>query len=386
MALYLVTLAFPIWSLMATVFLPKGRNLWSAKIRICKPSGAIEWRRIRTGCTLKKDAMEVANAAERAVGAPLTQERAERLTRHLLEISGGLAQTDKPSLLTIGNELFDGREANIGESTRRKYASHWRHFQEWAGERMGWPVDRWQATDIRDFYKVLRRELSDTTANNHMTTMFMVFGSARKAGHIQTNPLELVERVSNDSATRHIITREETAKLLRVMRGDLPWRCLTLLGRHTGHRLQDLLSLTSKSASIRKELCTIKFTPQKKRGKGRTVELPLPRYVAKMLKRVGDFQTLNGADNRNGLVSAGFVSWLHRAGIDPLPMKRGARTIHLKSFHSFRHAMASRLVAAGVSGELARLVTDHESAKVHSAYVHAEVESLAGALKLARRK
>lgn len=104
-----------------------------------------------------------------------------------------------------------------------------------------------------------------------------------------------------------------------------------------------------------------------------------------MLKRIGSFSALHGADNRNGLVSAEFVAWLRKAGVDPLPIPRGKRTINLKSFHSFRHAMASRLTAAGVSGELARLVTDHASAKVHGAYVHAEVAALAGALKKARR-
>lgn len=51
-----------------------------------------------------------------------------------------------------------------------------------------------------------------------------------------------------------------------------------------------------------------------------------------------------------------------------------------------RHSMASRLAAAGVSGELARLVTDHESPKVQRRYVHAEIQALREALTAARSR
>lgn len=48
--------------------------------------------------------------------------------------------------------------------------------------------------------------------------------------------------------------------------------------------------------------------------------------------------------------------------------------------------MQSRLTAAGVSGELARLVTDHDSPQVARRYVHAEVQALREALGLARSR
>jgi hypothetical protein len=44
------------------------------------------------------------------------------------------------------------------------------------------------------------------------------------------------------------------------------------------------------------------------------------------------------------------------------------------------------LTAAGVTGELARLVTDHDSPQVARRYVHAEVESLRAALKTTRQR
>lgn len=126
--------------------------------------------------------------------------------------------------------------------------------------------------------------------------------------------------------------------------------------------------------------------PAKKRGRGRTVVLPVPSWLAKLARRLGDFRSINKANNDNGRTSAEFIEWLKLAGIDPLPQVRRGRTFHVKSFHSFRHAMTSRLAAAGVSGEIARLVTDHDSPQVMRSYVHAEISSLAEALKKARRK
>lgn len=371
---------------MATVFLPAGRRLYTGKIRVLLPSGAISWRNIPTGCADRKQALAKAVAAEGAVGAGLDRARAESLVESLLQITGSHGSIVRPSLLAIGNELFDGREENIADGTRRKYAAHWKAFREWAAGREAWAADRWTAKECRAYYSHLRGSLSVTTANNHLTTLSMVFLRAQEAGHVRGNPVALVERAGNDSVEKRSLTRGDTARILWAVRHILAWRCLTALGWHTGHRINDLLHLTKDSVKHAGKLWTISFAPGKKRGRGRTVVLPIPRYVAKMLKRLGNFKALHNADNRNGLVSGEFVAWMEAAGVDPLPVKRGKRTVHLKSFHSFRHAMASRLTAAGVSGELARLVTDHESARVQKTYVHAEVEALAGALKLARRK
>jgi len=195
---------------MASVFLPKGRTLWSGKIRVLRPDGAVEWRRIATGCDNEKDALEYAQKAERAIGAGLTRERAERLVQELMEIAGEVATINRPSLLAIGNALFDGREANIADSTRRKYVAHWTRFQAWAGERMSWSADRWGEAEFAAYYKDLRGEFSATTANGHMTTLSMVMLRAAKAGHIRGNPVALVERARNDSVEKEGISRFET--------------------------------------------------------------------------------------------------------------------------------------------------------------------------------
>jgi site-specific recombinase XerD len=375
---------------MASVFRQPKRHVWNAQVKIWDAAQKrLVWRKIATGCRDKDKALAFAVAYENASGEAraggMTRSRAEALVASMLQLAGVPYSGAVPSLLEFGGEFLTARKANVTPSTARKYAAHWKALGEWAGDRMGWPLDRWTPALCASYYRHLASEFSQTTANDHLRTLAMIFLRAEAAGHVRGNPVAMVERTGNDSVEKHVITREETAKLLKAMRGNDAWRCLTLLGWHTGHRINDLLQLTGASVKHAGGLWTVTFQPEKKKAKGRTVVLPVPRYVAKMLRRVGGFKDLNGADNRNGSVSDGFVKWLRRAGVDPLPVERGKRTIHLKSFHSFRHAMASRLTAAGVSGELARLVTDHDSVKTHRIYVHAEVQALAGALKKAGR-
>lgn len=105
-----------------------------------------------------------------------------------------------------------------------------------------------------------------------------------------------------------------------------------------------------------------------------------------MLTRIENFKSIRGGDNYNGRISNDFVAWLVRAGVDPMPVQRKKRVVNLKSFHSTRHAMSSRLIGAGVSGELARLVTDHDSPQIQRKYVHSEIKSLKEAMKAARKK
>jgi integrase len=376
---------------MASIFRQKGRLTWSAQVKLWDASNQrLVWRKIATGCRDKERALAFAvnyeNASGEARAGGMTRSRAEALVASMLQLAGVPFAGGVPTLREFAGEFLDARKGNVTPSTARKYGAHWKQLGEWAGDKMAWPLDRWTAKVCGDYYRHLAGAFSRTTANDHLRTLSMIFIRAEAAGHVRGNPVALVEKTGNDSVEKHVISRGETAKLLRAMRGNAPWRCLTLLGWHTGHRINDLLQLTKASVKHAGGLWTVTFAPEKKRGKGRTVVLPVPRHVAKLLQRVRTFDELNGADNRNGLVSVAFVKWLERAGIDSLPVKRGPRTINLKSFHSFRHSMASRLTAAGVSGELARLVTDHESAKVQKTYVHAEVEALALALKKIRRR
>jgi integrase len=331
--------------------------------------------------------MGIAATLERASGdakaGVMTRDKAMALVNDVLALAGCVTLEACPTLAQVAEAMLSG--ADVSEATARKYKAQWKALKLWAGPRAMRPVDSWTVADVSDYYTASREAHSDTTANDHLRFVGMLFDRAVKLGHRTTNPASMVDRVSNDTVSRDTFTRSHMAALLRTLRKSkrLDWAALTLLGWHTGHRLQDLLDLTP--ADVAGDLVTIKPRKKGKAG-GREVVLPLPRFVARLLVRVGGFGSIHGADNRSGHVSADFVTWMKAAGVDPLPTKRGTRTTHRRSFHSFRHSMATRLISAGISGELARLVTDHDSPQVQRRYVHAEIEALRVAMAAARRK
>lgn len=384
---------------MASVFRRSGRNTYDANVKLWDATaGKWKWKQEATHVTDEGRALAIATALENASGeakaGKMTRARARALVDSMLQLAGVHFVSELATMATFGKTFIHARIDNVEGSTGRKYQAHWDRWEGWCGQKMSWPFDRWTGDHFTEYYKNLRAELGATTANNHMTTLSMIFLQAAAAGHLEGNPVELVELDSKDSEDKIPLTRADTVKLFRYLRREKNevGLALSLLGRHTGHRIQDLLSRTEDHVhKVRGVGWTLSLLPRKKRGKGnsdreaRDVVLPIPAYVAAKVKRLKDFKSLHNADNRRGQVSADFNKWLIAAGVDTQPVKKTKRTIHLKTFHSFRHSMSSRLAAAEVPGELARLVTDHESPKVQRGYVHAEIVALAGALKKARR-
>lgn len=370
---------------MASIFQRGRSDVWIAAFRAWDArKGAWVWRQQSTGTRDKTAAAGIAATLEQgsatAKAGLLTREKAIRMVNDILRLAGLDDLAPVPSLEAVAKGLLAG--AGVSASTGRKYAAQWAALSSWAKEKSKLPVSGWSVEMLEGYYQHCRGQFSTTTANDHLRFCGMVFSRAVKLGHIASNPADAVQRIANDSVEKETFTRSMQARILRAMRraGRKDWCCLALLGWHTGHRLQDLLDATTATGDL------LALNPRKKGGKGREVVLPLPRWLAALLTRLGGFQTIENADNRNGRISEQFIGWLRAAGIDPLPVQRGARIVHRLSFHSYRHSMASRLAAAGVSGELARLVTDHESPKVQRRYVHAEIQALREALTAARSR
>ncbi len=371
---------------MASVFQRGRSDVWIAKIRVWSAAaGKWRWLQKGTGTTDRGQAMTIAAGLERASGQAkagvMTREKALRLVNDILDLAGCETVESTPTLEAVVRGILS---ADVSDGTARKYKSQWKALREWAGEKAGRPVDAWTAQDGADYYEALKKRHSATTANDHLRFLSMIFERAVRLGHRANNPIAALDRARNDSVERETFTRGQTAAVLRACRRGKrrDWCALVALGWHTGHRIQDLLDVTKER--MNGDLVTIR--PRKKGGYGRAIVLPIPRWLARMVARMGDFRTIHKADNRAGRVSDEFIGWMRAAGVDPLPVVRGKRTTHRRSFHSFRHSMASRLVAAGVTSDLARLVTDHESEAVRKRYVHAEIEALRTAMTLAKRK
>ena len=377
---------------MATVFKRKNSDIWTAAFRAWDAGkGKWIWKQQSTGAADESAAAGIAAKLEQASAAAkagtLTRARAFEMVNEILRLAGSESIQPAPSLSTVAADLL--ASLSIADVTRRKYESQRTKLVEWAGKRAGEPITSFTVADMQDFYTDVRKRFSGTTAYDHLNFASMVFNRAMAHGHCTANPTKAVKRGATGAVEKLTFSRSEQAAILRAVRKQAKpkirqaWQCFVSLGWHTGHRIQDLLDVTA--ASIEGDLLTMQPRKKATRG-GRTVVLPLPRWLAAMVTALGDFKALNHADNRNGRVSEDFVQWLVKAGIDPQPVERGERVVHLKSFHSYRHSMQTRLTSAGVSGELARLVTDHDSVKVARKYVHAEIQGLREALGKARSR
>jgi site-specific recombinase XerD len=381
---------------MASIFLRGSTKFWICSYKAWDAAkGKWRWVQQSTGVTDKVAAGGIAktlqNGAQVAGSGGMTKGKAVQMVNDILKLAGLETIEAAPTLAAFVETLT--KERDVSEGTAKKYRGQWSSLREWAGAKADLPLDGWNSSMVSDYYAHVREKHSATTANDHLRFVGMVFSRAVALGHIQANPADAIVRVGNDSVEKETISRSETVRLLKTIRRTQPrplaWVALCALGWHTGHRIQDLLNIDAeKDVTLHDELgYLIELRPAKKarQTKARIVVLPLPTWLGRLLKRIGGFTSIRQGSNHNGRISGDFITWLKAAGIDPMPVQRKNRIVHLKSFHSNRHGMASRLIGAGVSGELSRLVTDHASAKVQARYVHPEIKALKAALVLARR-
>ena len=373
---------------MGSVFKKRGSTVWTGKVRAWDAvDGKWVWRHAATGQTDKAKAMGIVAHLEAAASAAkagkMTRQKALALVNDILKLAGAESIRQIPSLREIYANIL--RDRALSEGSQRKYDSVWKLFADWAGERAAeQSADAWTADDMVDYYRELRSRVGVSTANGHLNIVSMLFVRAVALGYRDSNPTEAVERATAQGDEKGIIMRSEQARLLRCQRraGAKVWALFSALGWHTGHRIQDLLDVTRDS--INGDLVTIQ--PRKKRGQqnARIVVLPLPSWLARSIQKARDFKSINGANNRNGRVSSDFVKWLALAGVENRLLPGKKRDNHLKSHHSYRHSLSTRLLSAGVPGKLAQLITDHDSEEMHRRYQHAEIEAIREALRKAR--
>jgi len=370
---------------MGSVFRRRGSDIWIGSVRAWDAARG-KWRHVpqSTGQTDKAKALGIVatleGVAAQAKAGSMTREKAQSAVADILRLAGVDLLQVVPSFHSMAT-AFIGR-ASLAASSAKIYESVLTSLEEWDSWKCKAPVDAWTTADCTSYYRWSLDSVSANTARFRLNFVSMIFTKAVALGHRPNNPVAAVEKMAGERFNKGTISRKDCGKLLRAMRKAKrsDWCALTLLGWHTGHRIQDLLSTTA--TAIKGDLITI--DPKKKQGKGRLIVLPIPSFLAKLVQRLGDLSTIRRGSNSGGKVSADFIAWLEAAGIDPVPVTRKGRITHTISFHSFRHSMVSRLTAAGVTSDVARMVTDHDSTKVHRQYQHAEVEALREALKKAR--
>lgn len=225
-----------------------------------------------------------------------------------------------------------------------------------------------------------RAGICNKTANNVLTILRQIFMVAVEESLVQNNPALAVRPLSKRKDSKRTVAF--TCDQIDLLFSE-PWKSNVAeiacrLAAYTGMRSGEIRALWQDQlhaeyievdASYNNHDDGRKCT---KSGYSRLV--PITHEIRQLIEKINSGGTyVFSFDGINPVANTYFEKWLKRrmdeVGIQP---KKGTRL----TFHSFRHFLNSRLIAAGMSGEKIRAVIGHEDEEMTEHYAHLEVEDL----------
>lgn len=222
--------------------------------------------------------------------------------------------------------------------------------------------------------------ISNKTANNVLTLMRQIFSVAVEESIVQTNVASAVKPLSTSADSKRVVafTQEEVKALFSA-----PWKSNVAeagckLAAFTGMRAGEIRALWQDQ--LHGEFIEVNASynnhddGRKSTKSGYSRLVPITDEISCLIQEINSgglyVFSLNGERPlANSYFEKHLKKRMEECGIVP---KEGTRLC----FHSFRHFMNSRLLAAGISGEKIRAVIGHEDAEMTEHYAHLEVEDL----------
>jgi integrase len=269
-------------------------------------------------------------------------------------------------------------------------------------------VERWRVD--RQYRKrapvgVVRR-LSPVTVNRDVASLQAALQRAIEWGHLQTNPIRLVKRSTEDGAgvIRYLTKAEEQrlrdalaardderrarrvrADAWRRERGHNEWGPLgdytdhvtpaVLLALNTGLRRGEILQLRWRDVSLERRMLTVRGEGAKS---GQTRHVPLNSEAAQVLKTWA-------ADGTSGPGVAVFAGETPETPLTDIKKAWGALVGRAQlvafRFHDLRHTFASKLAMAGVDLNTVRELLGHSDISMTLRYAHLAPEHKANAVE-----
>lgn len=175
-----------------------------------------------------------------------------------------------------------------------------------------------------------------------------------KRGHVLANPMADVPIPVAEKTHKEGITEKEYRLLLATAqkRKRDEWEYAIRIGWATGFRLSDMATLTKQAVNL--EAKTITLVPQKtRRSSGKRVEIPISDELCAFLRPLllgnGPEPVCPSLDSQYKASGHKFISNQFCKLCQSLGIK--------KSYHRFRDAFISRLVAKGVSPAIIAEIT-----------------------------
>jgi len=363
---------------MASLRRHKTSKFWYACITL--PDG--RHRQFSTGLDDKAEARAVAIAAEREANRHHAQP--SQLTKALQRLAAEFTPKESINPTDWLKAWLESRRSALSPSTARLYADTIRDLATLAPTATTWL----SFTDAiaKAVQKSLEARHSPGTVNAKVSRLSAAWEAAKAEGIAQDNPWRKLDHLRAAATKRREFRSYELDALLAAVSGE--WRALTLLGLHTGQRLNDLA--TVRWSNIDLAAATITFTAAKTRT---LVSLPLAKETVDSL-----MTDTPGSDRPDAPVfptiaalavqarSDAFRAILESVGLASPVVRDTARNRHSRrqtaplSFHSLRHTFTTRLKSAGVSDSIAKAIVGHASSAVSRAYTHLDMDTMRAAI------
>ena len=278
---------------------------------------------------------------------------------------------NRVSLTAFAATFLEHSRAIHTHKTAESNATALAEFQRIVGDL---PLHKVAARDIELFLAKKREEASVWTARKYYLALAAAFETAKRWGHVTSNPFRDVAKPKPPEVQPVFFTVEGFRSLLGVIH-DIDFADLVVTAVLTGMRLGELLSLEWSAVDLTARLISIRntttFTTKSKRGRVMPINDELWRLLLTRRKRTSSESRLvfhtHGHQISQSCVSHRMKKAVRAAGLDD--------RLH---FHSARHAFASWLVQAGVSLYEVQKLLGHSSPTVTEVYSHLQPEHLHG--------
>jgi len=384
---------------MAKLFKIKNSTCWYYRVHV---DGKDKWKSTRE--TDKKKALAVAEGHRAAtVGTLNTEELFQML---LVRIDALPIDERDDKRLDYGQRLIrmqakrltfaeawdrwlampnKSRFGTPKHNTLAGYAAIWKRCSTWAtGQGLGFLNEMTQAQGEEYMGDVFASGVTERTYGAHLKFLRSFFNVLEKQAGIFVNPFGGNLTVPElQTQSREAFTPEELKTLCAAATGD--WRYLIGIGIYTGLRLVDAVHLQWSDITASSITVVPVKMERRKKGKGRSLEIPLHSTLAELLK---ELRLLRGGNPLNYLfpelvkkyakdrsdISVEFRQLLEGCGIVTQAGQTGEqrkRKASLRGFHSLRHSFVSMCAISGVPQATTQRLVGHSSNEITQLYSHA---------------
>ncbi|MGE0074133.1 MAG: tyrosine-type recombinase/integrase [Sphaerochaetaceae bacterium] len=222
-----------------------------------------------------------------------------------------------------------------------------------------------------------KKPLAKATCNKQLNLLRQILDKAVEQNLIQENPARKVKPYILKKNPYGAYTVAEMKNIFgdpQKFNNEISYNA-TLLAATTGMRLGEIRALRREDVSPEKISISHNFDVNyglKGTKSDNDREVPItPELYAIILSLAPDDGYVFSLDNGNSPVSPDFITdSFYTRMLEALEITEDQRKERRLTFHSWRHFMNTRLIAAGIQGEVTRAIIGHEDESMTHHYLH----------------